>query len=143
MVESRFDEAFYHLHQQVRKRSLIVLITNVIDDRNAHSVVSQAKNLVGKHLPLTVLFRDQELFSHAEAGLDLLDKFDSSNQVPNDVNSHLQLYRGAAAADILLWRDKVLTDMKHAGVLTLDLFSEDLTVSIVNEYLRVKARMLL
>ncbi len=134
LVESQFDEAFLHLHRHCRKRSLVVLISNVIDDRNAACIEAQASNLVGQHLPLTVLFRDHELFDLADQALaqPSLDSLDSHS-----------LHRAAAAADILLWREKVLTDLKHAGVLTLDLFSEDLTAPLINEYLRIKAQMLL
>ncbi|MGL4464116.1 MAG: DUF58 domain-containing protein, partial [Planctomycetia bacterium] len=37
-VESRYDEAFLHLHRHCRKRTLVVLVTNLIDDVNARQV---------------------------------------------------------------------------------------------------------
>jgi uncharacterized protein (DUF58 family) len=132
-VESRFDEAFLHLHRHCRKRSLVILISNVIDDRNASSIEMHTSNLVGQHLPLTVLFRDPELFKpveHAwEAG-------------PENLTS-TNLYRAAAAADILSWREKTLTEMRHAGVLTLDVSPEDLTAPLINEYFQIKQKLLL
>lgn len=134
LTESRFDEAFLHLHRHCRKRSLVVLITNLIDDRNASSVEGQVKHLVGKHLPMTVLFRDSELFGPADAVV-------SQKSLVNV--DDVQLYRAAAASDILLWREKVLVDMKNSGVLTLDVFPEDLTAPLINEYLRIKAQTLL
>ncbi|WP_339747566.1 DUF58 domain-containing protein [uncultured Rubinisphaera sp.] len=134
LVESRFDEAFLHLHRHCRKRSLVVVLSNVIDDRNAQSIQAQTTHLVGQHLPMTVLFRDHELFQpidHALAQPELASLNDSS------------LFRAAASADILLWREEVLTNMRHAGVLTLDVFPENLTAPLINEYLRIKAQMLL
>ncbi|RCS53071.1 DUF58 domain-containing protein [Bremerella cremea] len=126
-VESRYDEAFMHLRTNCRKRSLVVLITNVIDEVNSHQVEQYLTTLVGRHLPLGVLLRDQRLFDAAET-----DKPYGSN-----------LFRAAAAADILTWRHHVLTDMSHKGVLALDLFPEDLTANLVNQYLEIKARHLL
>ncbi len=54
-----------------------------------------------------------------------------------------QMYRAAAAADILLWRDQVLKDLEHRGVLTIDAFPDELTAPLVNQYLEVKAKHLL
>jgi hypothetical protein len=49
----------------------------------------------------------------------------------------------AAAAEILTWRHQVLTDLQHKGVLSLDVFPEDMTAPLVNRYLEIKARHLL
>ncbi len=38
MVESRYDEAFLYLSSRSRKRSLVVLITNVIDEVNSDQI---------------------------------------------------------------------------------------------------------
>jgi hypothetical protein len=37
----------------------------------------------------------------------------------------------------------VLTDLQHQGVLSLDVFPEDMTAPLVNRYLEIKARHLL
>ena len=133
MVESQFDEAFLHLQRQVRKRTLVVLVTNLIDSQNADRMKAQVTNLVGRHLPLTVLLRDHELFDPVERiTVDDLHTVESG-----------KLFRAAAAADILCWRRQVLTDLRHAGVLTLDCFPEDLTAPLINEYMRIKSQHLL
>ena len=67
MVESRYDEAFLYLGARCRKRSLVVLITNLIDEVNANQVERYLSSLVGKHLPLGVLLRDRQLFDAADA----------------------------------------------------------------------------
>ena len=54
-----------------------------------------------------------------------------------------ELFRAAAAADILLWRDQVLTDLEHRGVLVVDAFPDELTAPLVNRYLDIKAKHLL
>ncbi len=53
------------------------------------------------------------------------------------------LYQGAAAADLLNWRERVLARLRGRGVLTLDVFPEDLTGDLVSRYLEIKARHLL
>ncbi|GAA4430385.1 DUF58 domain-containing protein [Bremerella cremea] len=127
LVESRYDEAFMHLRTNCRKRSLVVLISNVIDEVNSHQIEQYLSTLVGRHLPLGVLLRDHRLFDAAE------------NEKPYGP----ELFRAAAAAEILTWRHHVLTDLSHKGVLALDVFPEDLTANLVNQYLEIKARHLL
>lgn len=127
LVESRYDQAFLYLATHCRKRSLVVLISNLIDEVNANQVGQYLQSFVGKHLPLGVLLRDRGLFEAAEA-------------VNPDEDA---LYRAAAAADILSWRQQVLADLEAKGVLSLDVFPESLTAPLVNRYLEVKARHLL
>ena len=127
LVESRYDEAFLYLASHCKKRSLVVLVTNVIDEVNSHQVHQYLASLVGRHLPLGVLLRDRQLFSAAD--------------IPNPRAD--QLFRSAAAAEILTWRHQVLTDMEYKGVLCLDVFPEDMTAPLVNRYLDIKARHLL
>jgi uncharacterized protein (DUF58 family) len=127
LVESRYDQAFRYLATHCRKRSLVVLVTNVIDEVNAAQIQQYLTNLVGRHLPLGVLLRDRRLFDAADV-------------------EHPQgslLWRAAAAADILLWRRQVLADLESKGVLTLDVFPDSMTAPLINRYLQVKARHLL
>ncbi len=127
LVESRYDQAFLYLSSHCKRRSLVVLTTNVIDEVNASAVVDYLGNINGQHLPLGVLLRDREMF----------DAADSPDGEP------FQMYRAAAAADILLWRDQVLKDLEHRGVLVVDAFPDELTAPLVNQYLEVKAKHLL
>jgi uncharacterized protein (DUF58 family) len=127
LVESRYDEAFLYLDSRCRKRSLVILMTNVIDEVNAHQVQQYLTALAGRHLPLGVLLRDHRLFDAADTAY----------------RTTSQLFRAAAAAEILTWRHQVLTDLEHQGVLALDVFPEDMTAPLVNRYLEIKARHLL
>jgi uncharacterized protein (DUF58 family) len=127
LVESRYDEAFLYLATRCKKRSLVILVTNLIDEVNAHQIHQYLGNLVGRHLPLGVLLRDHQLFDAAD----------------RPYRDQLQMYRAAAAAEILTWRHQVLTDLQHRGVLALDVFPEELTAPLVNRYLEIKARHLL
>ncbi|MEQ8787674.1 MAG: DUF58 domain-containing protein [Pirellulaceae bacterium] len=128
LVESRYDQVFLYLSSHCQKRSMVVLMTNVIDEVNAHQIEQYLTTLVGRHLPMGVLMRDYRLF-------DAADK--------PDLTRPGELYRAAAAAEILTWRHQVLTDLEHKGVLSLDVFPEHMTAPLVNRYLDVKARHLL
>lgn len=127
LVESRYDDAFLHLDSHCKKRSLVVLITNLIDEVNAHQVQQYLGVIAGRHLPLGVMLRDHRLFDAADA----------------PITDDRQLYRAAAAAEILTWRHQVLTNLQRRGVLALDAFPEQMTAPLVNRYLEIKARHLL
>ncbi len=128
LVESRYDEAFVYLNARCRKRSLVVLITNVIDEVNSNQISRYLTSLVGRHLPLGVLLRDHAIFDAA---------------VASPSHELAQIYEAAAAQDIVHWRASVLRDLDSQGVLSLDVFPEQMTAPLVNRYLEIKARHLL
>jgi uncharacterized protein (DUF58 family) len=128
LVESRYDEAFLYLAARCRKRALVVLVTNVIDEVNSAQIERYLSSLSGRHLPLGVLLRDRQLFAAADV------------PPPQDAKT---LYRAAAAAEILIWRQQVLSDLSKKGVLALDVYPEELTAPLVNSYLNIKARHML
>lgn len=127
MVETRFDRAFVELEKRCGKRSLVILVTNLFDDVNAQIVADNLGNVVGRHLPLGVFLRDHDIFALADAAPD----------------TGPGLYKGAAAAALLNWRERALAGLRLRGVLTLDLFPDDLTAPLINQYLQIKARHLL
>ncbi|MHC4402829.1 MAG: DUF58 domain-containing protein [Planctomycetota bacterium] len=127
LVESRYDLAFHYLASHSRKRSLVVLITNVIDQVNADQIERYLTNLVGRHLPLGVILRDRRMF-------DALDVEHPRGQA---------FWQAAAAAEILSWRHQVLADLGRKGAIALDVFPEQMTAPLVNRYLEIKARHLL
>lgn len=127
LIESRFDQAFLHLSSHLRKRSLVVLITSIIDQVNADQITSYLGNLQQRHLPLLVLLRDHRIFDAAD-----------NPAMDPDV-----LYRSAAAASLLTWREQVLHRLRMQGVLVVDAFPEQMTSPMINEYLKAKAKHLL
>jgi uncharacterized protein (DUF58 family) len=127
LVETRYDHAFRYLGMHCRKRSLVVLMTSIIDEVNASEFERYLSNLVGRHLPLAIWLRDHRLFDAV---------------APEHPDAE-QLWRYAAAADIIAWRHQVLTDLHTKGVLAVDAFPEQLTAPLVNRYLEIKARHLL
>lgn len=136
LVESRYDLAFRYLASHCRKRSLVVLVTNIIDEVNSNQVERYLTNLVGRHLPLGVWLRDRRLFDAVDGVGEVI--IEDEDRPPID-----PLWRAAAAADILGWRHQVLTDLQRKGVLALDVFPEGMTAPLVNRYLEIKARHLL
>jgi len=127
MVESRYDLAFRYLSAHVRKRTLVILVTHLIDDVNGRQVERYLTNLAGRHLPLGVFLRDHAMFAPL-------------GDAPGDGE---RLWKAAAAARIVTWRHQVITSIRSKGALVLDVFPEEMTAPLVNQYLEIKARRLL
>lgn len=128
LVEARHDRAFVELERRCRKRSLVILMTNVFDDVNAQQISAHLGNIVGRHLPLGVFLRDRDLFGMADAA--------PGGEGPG-------FYEGAVAASMLTWRETAIASLRLQGALTLDVFPDELTAPLVNRYLQIKARHLL
>ena len=127
MVESDFEAAFRALKLHVKKRTLVVFISHAIDAQTASRIQVLSRDLLPQHLPLCVLLKDRELVSRAG----------QSASSPEGVCIQ------AAAAEMLMWRDRILREMQRAGVLTLDVLHTQLTGSLVSRYLEVKAHGLI
>jgi len=122
-----YRAAMTFLASQVRTRSLLVVFTNLLEARSAKELASSLRSLLPRHLPLCVLMRDTDVEALAVA----------------PASSAQDLYVRAAAAEALAWRDALLRQLQHAGVLVLDAKPSDVTPELVKSYLEVKARRLL
>ncbi len=127
MDEPDWPAAFRHLHSQVRRRSLVVLLTAVTDQVNADLVVQLVKALRARHLPLAVWLRD--------AGVDAILHQPAAG---DDAR-----YDRAAAADLLHWRASALRAVEKRGAMVVDASPDGLTADLLNRYLEIKARRLL
>ena len=125
--EPDYALAFRHLSQRVRRRSLVVLLTAVVDEPNAELATQLARGLSTRHLPLCVWLRDTDID-------DLLTK---PAEAPAD---H---YVRGAAAELALWRDRSLAALRRRGALVVDTPPGALTPSLLDRYLEIKARRLL
>jgi len=89
------------------------------------------RGLLPRHLPLFVLFRHLEVDELAEP------------RAPVPAETPLDLYVRSAAAEINLWREKLVRELKAGGALVLHVPPKKLTPSLVSRYLEIKARQLL
>lgn len=127
MVESDYETAFRTLRTHVKKRTLVVFIGHTIDDATARRIERLSRELLPQHLPLVVLLKDRAVEARAQA----------LAHTPDEVCMQ------AAAAEVLLWRDRLINEMQRAGVMVLDVLHRQLTSALVSRYLEVKARGLI
>jgi uncharacterized protein (DUF58 family) len=131
LVETDFEGAFTELSKRLRKRALVVLFTQVIDDVSAQAVLRQVRSLRPRHLPVCVLFRDTDLDRMAEPTGGLGGAPDG------------ELFVAAAAAETILWRERLVRDLRTGGALVLHVPPRQTTPAVINRYLQIKAQQLL
>jgi uncharacterized protein (DUF58 family) len=127
MVEPNYPAAFTYLAHQLRRRSLLVMFTDIIDARASSALVAHLGRAAERHLPIAVAIRNPEL--EAVAALDARDEAD--------------VFRRAAAEELLQARAAALAAMQRTGVLVADTRPTDAVPAVVNRYLDVKRRGLL
>ena len=125
LVEPDYAMAFRTLEARHRKRSLIVLFTDVIDSRSSQAIVAYTSRSAVRHLPLVVALRNDQLMAAAQ---------------PSKVQTSTTLFESAAAEELVSAREGALLRMRRAGVSVLDVSPTGMTAAVVNRYLELKAR---
>ena len=125
MAEPDYAAAFRLLAARHRKRSLIVLYTDVIDPRASQSLIALTARSAMRHALVVVALRNDALMAAA---------------VPATGAGSERLYESAAAEELVMAREEALVRMRHAGVTVLDVSPRLMTAAVVNRYLELKAR---
>jgi uncharacterized protein (DUF58 family) len=125
LVEPDYAAAFRTLAARHRRRSLLVLFTDVVDARSSQAILAHTARSAARHLPLVVALRNDALEAAA---------------LPGPTQSSEDLYASAAAEELLTARAEALARMRRQGVAVLDVSPERMTAGVVNRYLEVKGR---
>ena len=124
LTEPDYDAAFRHLAAHHRKRSLLVLFTDLIDVETSRLLVSHMASLSPHHLPVCVAIADPGVTRLATA-------------TPTDSAS---VYQRAVAENLLAERRRALEELRRRGAIALDVPADHLTAAVINKYLELKAR---
>jgi len=124
LTEADYDLAFRYFAAHSHKRSLVVLFTDLIDPETSRLLVSHIAALSPHHLTLCVTIADPGITTLAAAA-------------PRDSRT---VYQRAVAEDLLAERRRALESLRRRGVIALDLPAEQLTATVINRYLELKAR---
>jgi len=127
LCEPDFAMAFQMLKMRAKRRSLVCLFTDVLDEESARLLTATLPLLLPQHLPLVVAVSDPTIAEMAQA-------------VPY---SGQEAFTGAVASELLHERRDILRRLRARGALVLDVAPGELTAAVVNKYLEVKARNLL
>lgn len=125
MTEPDYAAAFRTLAARHRKRSLIVLYTDVVDPRASQALIALTARSAMRHVLVVVALRNDALMAAA---------------VPTRGSSSEQLYESAAAEELVMAREAALAKMRRSGVSVLDVSPRLMSAAVINRYLEIKAR---
>ena len=127
MIEPSYKRAFSFFSANCKRRSLVVILTDLVDRDASAELLAHTSQLIPRHLPLIITIGDTDLRELVRT-------------VPA---TSADVYRQAVAEEILRQREEALTRIRHAGGLAIDVPAGRLSLELVNKYLEVKERGLL
>jgi len=127
MIEPSYARAFEFIAANSKRRSLVVLLTDLVDEEGSKELLNSLHLLRPRHLPLVVTITDRDL--KAVVG-----------EAPTSVR---ELFTQSVAEEIIHHREAALRLVESKGGLALDVTAAALAPALLETYLRVKERGLL
>lgn len=127
LIEPSYARAFQFIASNTKKRSFIVILTDLVDKDSSKELINSLKLLRPRHLPLVATIGDRDLnaaVSHA----------------PGDIKD---VFTQSAAEEIIHQRESALRLVESLGGLALDVTTQTLAPRLLESYLKVKERGLL
>ncbi len=121
-VDSDYDLAFRRTSGG--KRSLILVLTDLVDASAARSLVSSVPVLTRRHAVIIASVRDPDL----------------ERALHREPATQHDVYESAVAIDVIEERQRVATRLEHAGASVVEAPAAVLGEACVRAYLRLKAR---
>jgi uncharacterized protein (DUF58 family) len=127
MIEPSYSRAFEFAAANSRRRSLVVVLTDLVDEEGSRELLTSLKLLRPRHLPLVVTIADRDLKAVVR-------------EMPENER---ELFTQSVAEEIMYQREAALLLVESQGGLALDVTAAALAPKLLETYLRVKERGLL
>lgn len=127
MVEPSYARAFEFIAGNLKKRALVVVLTDIVDEEGSKELLNSLKLLRPRHLPVVVTIGDRDL----------------RQTVQTAPETARQLFAQSVAEEVLQNRETALRKIETLGGLALDVTTRTLAPQLLQTYLRVKERGLL
>lgn len=127
MIEPSYARALEFVAANSKRRSLVVLLTDLVDEEGSKELLASLKLLRPRHLPLVVTIADRDLKA----------------VVRNAPETGQELFTQSVAEEIMHLREAALRLVESQGGLALDVTAAALAPALLEKYLQVKERGLL
>jgi uncharacterized protein (DUF58 family) len=127
MIEPSYSRAFEYIAANSKRRSLVILLTDLVDEEGSKELLTSLRLLRPRHLPLVVTIADRDLRAVVSSS-------------PENVRD---LFTQSVAEEIMYLRETALRLVESQGGLALDVTAAALAPAILEKYLQVKERGLL
>ena len=127
LIEPSYARAFEFVAASCKRRALVVLLTDLVDEEGSRELLSSLRTLRPPHLPLVATVGDRGLRAAIE-------------HPPANAR---QLFAQSVAEEVMHQREAALRHVEARGRLALDVTAAALAPALLETYLRVKERGLL
>ena len=127
LIEPSYSRAFQFIASNSKKRSFVVILTDLVDKDSSKERINSLKLLRPRHLPLVATIGDRDLNT-------------AVSQLPTDIKA---VFTQSAAEEIIHGRESALRLVESLGGMALDVTAKTLTPKLLEAYLKVKERGLL
>ncbi len=127
MIEPSYARAFEFIAANSKRRSLVVLLTDLVDEEGSRELLTSLRLLRPRHLPLVVTIADRDLKA----------------VVRGEPAGVRDLFTQSVAEEIIYHREAALRLVESQGGLALDVTAAALAPALLEKYLQVKERGLL
>ena len=127
MVETDYKAAFQSLATRWRRRSLVVLFSDLVDPDSSAQILNAVPMLSDMHRLVCVTVSDPNILAAARS-------------LPENSAG---VYQKAVAQQVLQERRAAISILKRRGVWTIDSPPEELSADLINHYLDLKARSMI
>ena len=127
LIEPSYARAFEFVATNCKRRSFVVLLTDLVDEEGSRELLTSLRILRPRHLPLVVTIADRDLRA-------------SVRDAPETLSG---LFNQSVAEEIMLQRESALRLVEAQGGLALDVTAAALVPTLLETYIRVKERGLL
>ncbi len=127
MIEPSYSRAFEFIAANSKRRSLVVLLTDLVDEESSKELLASLRLVRPRHLPLVVTIADRDLRA----------------VVSNAPENARDLFTQSVAEEIMHLREAALRLVESQGGLALDVTAAALAPALLEKYLQVKERGLL
>ena len=122
--ESNYELLFYTLQNQLRRRSVLLFFTNFEHLYDLDRNLEYFKALNRRHLMVIIFFINTELITTSEM----------------EANSVADIYLKTFAERTLIEKEVILNKLTHLGIQCILTKPENLSISVINKYLEIKAK---
>lgn len=127
LIEPSYARAFQFIASNLKKRSFVVILTDLVDKDSSKELIASLQLLRPRHLPLVATIGDRDLAA-------------AVSHAPKDIKD---VFTQSAAEEIIHQREAALKLVESLGGLALDVTTQNLTPRLLETYLKVKERGLL
>jgi len=127
LIEPSYSRAFQFVASNSKKRSFVVILTDLVDWESSKELITSLKLLRPRHLPLVVTVGDRDLNR-------------TVSEKPSEIKD---VFTQSAAEEIIHQRESALRLVETLGGLALDVTTNSLAPKLLETYLKVKERGLL